>query len=318
MKKISITFILFTTIIFLFFSCNNEDILNNDNTSLIAESNKLYFEKIENFGKYSFLSEKKENKIESTLILEIKDKQTIQINYNYDFTEAHWKIKQEKRVEEKAKELSKFKLDKEVLIQIEKSLLTFLEKNYFKINDKTNFEIIASLNFHKSIVLTNYRALVNNEECDCNIHPAYLADKTNFNCQEDQILQVTELKNILKKYKDDGNVIDIKTQNLIDYLGQTSKSNIDFEKYYSFYFTEIQFDNFKNSFTENIIFETFGDCGWYCILGCGSDNGCCGNYSGCCLYAHPACYVHDRLCRNCTPAWFCGPACKPDKSTSIH
>ena len=37
----------------------------------------------------------------------------------------------------------------------------------------------------------------------------------------------------------------------------------------------------------------------------GSDHGCCGNYSGPCWYWHPLCYVHDVICTNCEPAWFC-------------
>jgi len=44
----------------------------------------------------------------------------------------------------------------------------------------------------------------------------------------------------------------------------------------------------------------------------GSSHGCCGNYNGCCWYWHPACYVHDIICANCKPAWFCLSGCKPD------
>jgi|LakMenEpi03Aug12_release.lakeMendotaPanAssembly.Ray.scaffolds.fasta_scaffold441193_2 hypothetical protein len=42
----------------------------------------------------------------------------------------------------------------------------------------------------------------------------------------------------------------------------------------------------------------------------GSDHGCCGNYQGPCLYWHSICWVHDKVCLECTPKWFCGPACK--------
>lgn len=45
----------------------------------------------------------------------------------------------------------------------------------------------------------------------------------------------------------------------------------------------------------------------------GSDHGCCGNYDGNCLYFHPICYLHDKMCKNCTPRWFCLPGCKKDK-----
>lgn len=45
----------------------------------------------------------------------------------------------------------------------------------------------------------------------------------------------------------------------------------------------------------------------------GSDHGCCGNYDGNCLYFHPICYLHDKMCKDCTPRWFCLPGCKKDK-----
>lgn len=45
----------------------------------------------------------------------------------------------------------------------------------------------------------------------------------------------------------------------------------------------------------------------------GSDHGCCGNYDGDCMYFHPICYLHDKMCKNCTPRWFCLPGCRRDK-----
>lgn len=46
----------------------------------------------------------------------------------------------------------------------------------------------------------------------------------------------------------------------------------------------------------------------------GSSHGCCGNYSGPCLYWHPACYIHDKMCKDCKPTWFCFSGCQPDKA----
>lgn len=45
----------------------------------------------------------------------------------------------------------------------------------------------------------------------------------------------------------------------------------------------------------------------------GSDHGCCGNYDGDCLFFHPICYLHDKMCKNCTPRWLCLPGCKVDR-----
>lgn len=44
----------------------------------------------------------------------------------------------------------------------------------------------------------------------------------------------------------------------------------------------------------------------------GSSHGCCGNYSGCCYHVHWVCYVHDKICTNCKPRWFCFSGCVPD------
>ncbi len=44
----------------------------------------------------------------------------------------------------------------------------------------------------------------------------------------------------------------------------------------------------------------------------GSSHGCCGNYSGPCMFWHPVCHLHDALCSNCSPRWFCLSGCIPD------
>lgn len=44
----------------------------------------------------------------------------------------------------------------------------------------------------------------------------------------------------------------------------------------------------------------------------GSSHGCCGNYSGPCYFWHPVCWVHDKMCSDCSPSWFCLSGCVPD------
>lgn len=89
----------------------------------------------------------------------------------------------------------------------------------------------------------------------------------------------------------------------------------------------ISIDNFisiseeKSSFNERIEYNFMLDNGMIesnasksnrCLIGKGSSHGCCGNYEGCCYYRHMYCYVHDKLCTNCTPSWFCFNGCVPD------
>ncbi|SMC66302.1 hypothetical protein [Pedobacter africanus] len=64
------------------------------------------------------------------------------------------------------------------------------------------------------------------------------------------------------------------------------------------------FDVYRNSHPELNSFV-----GWWPR---GSSHGCCGNYSGACYYWHPICYVHDKICKKCTPSWFCFSGCVPD------
>lgn len=97
---------------------------------------------------------------------------------------------------------------------------------------------------------------------------------------------------------------------LFSYLNNSSEEEISFNEYYSYYMSANDFQRFIDNQLASSSFG--GDCGWWCLLGCGSDHGCCGNYSGCCLYWNPICYIHDRMCTDCEPAWFCLPGCKPD------
>ena len=55
-----------------------------------------------------------------------------------------------------------------------------------------------------------------------------------------------------------------------------------------------------------------GDINSYSWWPSGGTHGCCGNYNGPCWYWHPWCYVHDKICANCNPRWFCFDGCKPD------
>jgi hypothetical protein len=58
---------------------------------------------------------------------------------------------------------------------------------------------------------------------------------------------------------------------------------------------------------------------YFSIAGCGggscwpqgSDCGCCGNYQGPCYFWHPICLLHDYMCQNCKPRWFCFSGCIP-------
>ena len=43
----------------------------------------------------------------------------------------------------------------------------------------------------------------------------------------------------------------------------------------------------------------------------GGDCGCCGNYQGVCYFWQGVCWVHDYMCQQCSPDWYCLKGCKP-------
>ncbi len=158
-------------------------------------------------------------------------------------------------------------------------------------------------------------AILKNQDCKCNVHPSFLLGKSNFNCQEEQYINVTKLKRILNYSQSLNNGFDISTKNLKNYLEKNDKKSIRFDKYYSFYVNQENYNSQLNNIisAQNSNDElNFDDCGWWCVLGCGSDYGCCGNYSGCCLFWSINCLIHDSLCSNCEPNWFCLPGCIED------
>ena len=172
------------------------------------------------------------------------------------------------------------------------------------------------LNYYKSIFNVANNSILSEKGCECTVHPAFLFEKTNFNCQEEQFLKVNEIKEILYEYKKENNVIDSSTADLIYFLNNTDIKKIRFDEYYSYYISKENYELALSNFLNPQVLgnkANRGDCAWWCPLGCGSDHGCCGNYSGCCLYRNLFCYVHDKLCTECKPKWFCLPGCKPDK-----
>ena len=121
---------------------------------------------------------------------------------------------------------------------------------------------------------------------------------------------MTRIKNNISKLE---NAIDEPTYpqdlNLIKYLKETSETFTTFDKIYSFYYTNSQFLDHIEEMNSAM---HAGDCASSCIIGCGSDLGCCGNYSGCCYFSHSLCLIHDIACEQCSK-FHCGPGCVPDK-----
>ena len=127
--------------------------------------------------------------------------------------------------------------------------------------------------------------------------------------QEDFVVDLAVLKeNIVlleMEANTNGTIHDV---NMVNFIKTTPKHKVTFDEIYSFYVSK---SVFKQHIADKAILKE-GDCSESCVIGCGSDWGCCGNYSGCCYYSSLFCLSHDLMCTNCTPKDACLPGCKPD------
>lgn len=150
----------------------------------------------------------------------------------------------------------------------------------------------------------------NSTKIEGTLSPTFLVGKTGFLFQEDIIFDTDVLKKNIVSIENDKNTPiyegDLK---LIEFVKKTTKEKISFDEIYSNYIS-------KKDFTEHLttIYKK-EDCSESCLIGCGSDWGCCGNYKGCCYFSSRLCLLHDLECLDCKK-WHCGPGCKPDNGNN--
>lgn len=322
MKKLKI--LSFATLILTMFSCRGLDnatsITNDETNSKVFNSNQnaqsrivnnqdsISYEINSSIYSITFSANKNVNLINSTLTIKKNSTFLFDTSYDFNISENHWKLKQDVIVVSKANSLKNSNISEQDLKKIMEILNNNSEDFYNRFLETNDSYLVSAINFHKSILNTAISSIEKNTPCNCTVHPAFLLDKTFFNCQEEQYYDIGDLKIALNEYSQN-NSLDTGTINLINFLNSTTDTEIRFDDYYNFYVPK---ENFKY-FIGSTISAAGGDCAWWCPLGCGSDWGCCGNYSGCCLFASPECWIHDAMCTKCKPAWFCLPGCKPDK-----
>lgn len=246
----------------------------------------------------------RENEIVSSLIVREGENTVFEISYDFNVNEEHWRLKQHKKVVQKAIGLAN--ISPRIIENIQNILNSNVSYIYHETLDVKNLYLVSLVNYYNSILNTRVRANNNNTDCKCRVTPEFLIEKSFFNCQEDQSLEVSELKQILVGISENVQ-LDQSSIALLDFLNNTSEQIIDYPTYYDFYLARDDYDAFIENYLQND-----RNCSKWCPIGCGTDHGCCGNYQGCCLYRHVACLIHDGLCTNCKPAYFCLPGCKPD------
>ncbi|TKC00541.1 hypothetical protein [Pedobacter cryophilus] len=170
-------------------------------------------------------------------------------------------------------------------------------------------QIIQSVFYHNSIINTAYRSIIEETDCGCTPHPAYILDKKGFWCQEDYMINPEQLLTAIKDFNYKIQDREIKA---FEYLKSHRKeSSISLDKISNLIEPREQFMNRINSayYSNSNNYIKQNSIKIECTSQ-GSDLGCCGNYSGCCIYWSLVCLEHDLYCLKCDH-WYCGPQCKP-------
>lgn len=315
-SKLIFSILLFLiTVVHTIVACNDNggiqemstSLKDNDKTGIMARSlslkDTLFIEIEDKSYKILLTGSYFQDEVSSKLKVFLSNDLIFEVPYNFNVNEEHWRLKQASKIITQATILKN--ISPSIIIDVQKILDRSIDYIYAETLDSKDKDLVSIVNFHNAILNSTIRSNNENSDCNCTVHPGFIVDKTFFNCQEDQFYNVDELSSILSDYADN-NVLDIPTSNLITYLQNTSETKIRFDDYYNFYFPKEDFQNSITDFLQNSPNKR-------CWLGQGSGHGCCGNYSGCCYYINPICHVHDAMCSDCRPSWFCLPGCKPDK-----
>lgn len=225
-------------------------------------------------------------------------------SYTLSFNDPVWKVNQDDQINQKVTALSNYNVS---LTEVQNSLAE-LEAVMESVKNTASDAILYSLSINISILKTLERKLNDPNDCNCTVHPAFLAGKSYFGCQEDLFYNRADLINIMNQYESEFGS-DSETNNIKAYALSYSNNEIPFKSIYSLMFSAQDYEEFITNARIN------GDngCPWWCRLGCANEHGCCGNYLGCCVFKHKLCYIHDKICNltSCQPTWFCLPGCKP-------
>lgn len=262
-------------------------------SSFLAIGNGIDFSKTYNSHRYNFKSQLN-GKVYNSEFTIFSDKNEIIYQSKFINDEAldNFKAKNNDNIIDIVKSI---KLSEENTLTIVKNLDDFLESMLDDFFSELNN--IKQLSFHYSILTTKNREF-KTKKCECTVHPGYLTDKTAFACMEDHVLNNSKIIFEIENNSDIFN--DNASRNLLIHLKKNTQGTTSFKDMYNFYYP---LDKYK----ENISSKAAT-----CLLGQGSSHGCCGNYSGCCYYINPICHIHDAMCSDCKPRWFCLPGCKPD------
>lgn len=319
MNKIIKVFPLLTMLLLLLFttcqkSKDNNLGKNKNLLKVIVNTSERFFVEIEiDQKKIDYNSEIKNGKTESILKVITDNSIIFESKYELDTTIADYRLLQHKKVEVLAKSL-KFDLQEKDYSNLSLYVKTLLETVFQ--NSVVRKRHIQSLFFHYAIINTKMRAMQRGDNLfECVPYPGYIIGKSYFWSMEDFLVKTTLIKGVYKSHPE--LLQDKPARDLYNFVNSTDKNYISYDKIYYFNTTKENYlktldnilirNNLSNSNLKTSVLETPK-----CLLGQGSDWGCCGNYSGCCVFWNVACYIHDAMCSDCQPRWFCFSGCVPD------
>lgn len=311
MKILKIVKLLVFTGALIFVSCSNEatdEITTTENNiELYAKTGSGNQNIVEKINGYNFIYSFNNSKGSIQTSLQVFDSNDVEIyesQYNFDQNLKHYKLEQLDEVLNKANSLgnSLQLADYQNLSSLTNEFIKRITSNH-KGNDYES--LFESVFFHSSILNVKKRSLEQNSACECTLHPGYLLNKNGFMCQEDFVMQVSEVKTIIENSPSEFS--DNESQSLLNFLTNTTEQTFNFKELYSKY---VSIEDY-NASLENLR-NSGSNTQSRCWLGLGSSHGCCGNYDGCCYYVNPICHIHDAMCSDCSPRWFCLSGCVPD------
>ncbi len=234
------------------------------------------------------------------------------LEYSFDNSEEGWKYGEQRKALNFAAELNEIKLSKAEM----KKLDFMLDEGYQEyIHEITknglDLTLYSGISYLKSAVAANLRAIANNSSVITGtLSPTFLVDRTFFMFQEDLKVNIDPLKANIDLLQEEANNYNFESDlNMVNFIRETGKKQITYDELYSFY---VDKDDYYNFIENSVTVMHADDCSGWCLIGCGSDWGCCGNYTGCCVFSSATCLAHDLACTECKPAWFCLSGCVPD------
>lgn len=300
------------------YSCSNDNLDANSNetttktalaranTDIITEAYKIEFE-----NKVLEVSLAKDGfDYNNQFVYKIDGRTIFNLNYSLNNEEDDWKYKEQAKAIDFSNQLKNSRISKQELEDLNFMIDESIGDLMYQVDSgKKNQELFSMISYLYSAVSANLRMLNNNEtEIYGTISPSFLVGKSLFLFQEDFVVDLAVLKENIVLLETEANTNGtIHDVNMVNFIKTTPKQKVTFDEIYAFYVPK---SVFKQHIADKAILKK-GDCKESCIIGCGSDWGCCFNYSGCCYMSSVACLAHDLACRQCE-AWYCGWGCKPD------